>query len=186
MKLHPGMPAPAFHAVDLFGNPVDLSSYQGKSLLLSFLRNAACAMCNLRVHALIERHAEYRRAGLELVAIFESPAESMRQYVGKQEAPFPLIADPEAQLYALYGVENSEEKVATTMAMPALHDMVATAAAQGFQLTKEEGSNFLRMPADFLIGTDGIILDTHYANFVWDHLPLTRIEERLGVTLSSR
>jgi peroxiredoxin len=186
MKLSPGMPAPAFRAVDLYNSAVDLADYQGKSLLLSFFRNAACAMCNLRVHALIERHAEYRRAGLNILAVFESPSEAMRQYVGKQHAPFPLIADPDARLYALYGVENSEEKIAATMVMPSMHAMVETAAAQGFHLTKEEGSNFLRLPADFLIGPDGIILEAHYADFVWDHLPFARIEERLGVAATGR
>src|SRR5690349_5549183 len=92
MRLQSGMPAPHFHAVDLFDNPVDLAAYQGKSLLLSFFRNAACALCNLRVHGMIERHADLRRAGLEMIAVFESPAASMRRYVGQQGAPFPLIA----------------------------------------------------------------------------------------------
>src|SRR5689334_15597216 len=124
MKLHTGTPAPAFQTVDLFGNPIDLAGYLGASLLLSFFRNAACAMCNLRMHALIQRHAELRRAGLEIVAVFESPAESMRQYVGKQDAPFPLIADPEAELYALYGLENSQEKVAATIAMPETRERI--------------------------------------------------------------
>ncbi len=186
MKLQPGTLAPAFHTVDLFGNPIDLADYRGKSLLLSFFRNAACAMCNLRVHALTKRHAALRRAGLEIVAIFESPAESMRQYVGKQDAPFPLIADARAELYALYGLENSEEKVAATIAMPETREQIAAAAEAGFTLTKDAGSNFLRMPADFLIGPDGIIVDAHYADYVWDHLPFERIEELLGIAASVR
>jgi peroxiredoxin len=186
MKLQPGTLAPAFHTVDLFGKPTDLADYRGKALLLSFFRNAACAMCNLRVHALIQRHAALRRAGLEIVAIFESPAESMRKYVGKQDAPFPLIADAGAELYALYGLENSEEKVAATIAMPVTRAQTAAAAEAGFQLIKEAGSNFLRMPADFLIGPDGIVVDAHYADYVWDHIPFERIEELLGMAASVR
>src|SRR5262245_18619131 len=99
MHIQSGTLAPLFQAVDLFGNAVDLAAYRGKPLLLSFFRNAACALCNLRVHNLIERYATYQRAGLEMMAIFESPAASMLQYVGKQDAPFPIIADPDAQLY---------------------------------------------------------------------------------------
>jgi thioredoxin-dependent peroxiredoxin len=183
MYIQSGTPAPTFHALDLFGNSVDLAAYQGKPLLLSFFRNAACALCNLRVHALIERYADYHRAGLEIVAIFESPAESMRDYVGKQDAPFPLIADPAAHLYTLYGVESSEAQIATTMAMPATQAVIASAAAQAFQLTEEPGSNFLRMPADFFIGSDGRVLDAHYATYVWDHMPFERIEELLDVAV---
>jgi peroxiredoxin len=181
MHIQPGMAAPLFQAVDLFGNPVDLAAFRGKALLLSFFRNAACALCNLRVHGLIERYADYQRAGLEIVAIFESPAASMREYVGKQEAPFPLVADPEARLYALYGLENSEAKIEATMAMAATQEVVGKAAAEGFRLSKEAGSNFLRMPADFFIGADGVVLDAHYADYVWDHLPFAKIEELLAL-----
>ena len=185
MYIQPGTLAPHFHTVDIFGNQVDLATYRGKSLLLSFFRNAACAMCNLRVHSLIQRFSDYQRAGLETVAIFESPAEAMLRHVGKQDAPFPLIADPNAHLYALYGVENSEAKIAATMAMDATQQRIGEAAAQGFPLTKEEGSNFLRMPADFFIGVDGRVVDAHYANYVWDHMPFSRIEELLGVQVTA-
>lgn len=179
MQLLPGMLAPTFHATDLRGAPLDLADYRGKLLLLSFFRNAACALCNLRVHALIERHAAYQQAGLAMVAIFESPPDAMQRYVGRQAAPFPLIADPEATLYRLYGVENSAEKAAATVALPSTQEVIATAASHGFHLTPEEGSNMLRMPADFLIGPDGHLLEAHYANYVWDHLPFTRIEAAL-------
>jgi thioredoxin-dependent peroxiredoxin len=53
-------------------------------------------------------------------------------------------------------------------------------------LTKEEGSNFLRMPADFLIGPDGVVRAAHYAAYVWDHLPFACIEELLGATVSGQ
>jgi peroxiredoxin len=183
MHIRSGMSAPIFHGVDLFGNTIDLTDYHGTPVLLSFFRNAACALCNLRVHQLIERYPSFQRAGLEILAIFESPAESMREYVGKQDAPFPIIADPKAELYDLYGVESSEAKIAATMAMPATQQLIEAAAAQGFQLTNQPGSNFLRMPADFLIGADGVVLDAHYAGYVWDHLPFARIEELLGTPI---
>jgi thioredoxin-dependent peroxiredoxin len=183
MYIQPGMPAPVFEAVDLFGDAVDFAAYRGRPVLLSFFRNAACALCNLRLHALIERYADYRRAGLEIVAVFESPAASMRQYVGKQDAPFPIVADPGAGLYALYGVESSVAKVEATMAMAETQQVVGEAATKGFQLTQEAGSNFLRMPADFLIGADGRVLEAHYSGYVWDHMPFARIEELLGLAV---
>src|SRR5262245_42570211 len=179
MQIEPGMLAPSFHVEDVFGNPIDLDGYAGKRLLLSFFRNAACAVCNLRVHELIERYPAYHRGGLEVLAVFESPRESILQYVGRQEAPFPIVADPQAQLYALYGVEVSEEKVAKTMGMPETQVTVAAAAAQGFELTPEAGSNFNRMPADFLIGPDLIVQHAHYAEYVMDHLPFETIEHFL-------
>jgi len=184
MHIESGTPAPLFQAADLFGSTVDLAAYRSTPVLLSFFRNAACAVCNLRVHHLITHYPDYRSAGLQVVAIFESPRESMLQYVGKQDAPFPLIADPNADLYSLYGLESSEAKIAATMALPATQQVIAEAAAQGFHLTEEAGSNFLRMPADFFIGPDGIVIQAHYANYVWDHMPFATIDELLGVAVS--
>jgi len=176
MSLQPGAIAPAFQAADLWGNVVALSDYAGKPLLLSFLRNSACALCNLRVHQLIQRYPLYHEQGLEIVAVFESPAESMREYVGRQDAPFTLLSDPEALLYDRYGLESSEEKIAATMAREETKEQIAAAAAAGFQLTREAGSNFLRMPADFLIDPDGMIRHARYAQYVTDHLPFATIE----------
>ena len=184
MHIQVGSPAPAFQAEDIFGARIRLDDYAGTTVLLSFFRNAACAICNLRVHQLIERYAAYRRGGLAVLAVFELPRDRMLEHVGKQDAPFPLIADPRAELYALYGVEISEDKVAQTMAMPETQAIVSAAAAQGFALVKEEGSNFNRMPADFLIGPDRIVRQAHYAGYVMDHLPFTTIEQYLGLELA--
>jgi thioredoxin-dependent peroxiredoxin len=181
MAIQPGTPAPAFQAEDLHGNSLTLAGYAGKTLLLSFFRNGACALCNLRVHQLIERYGAYRERGLEIVAVFESPRESMLQYVGRQAAPFPLIADPQAQLYRLYQVETSEDKVAATLAMPETQQHIAAAAAAGFPLTQEPGSNFHRIPADFLIGPDLLIQRAHYARHLTDHLPFEAIERFLDM-----
>jgi peroxiredoxin len=157
MRIQEGTSAPMFQANDIFGDLIDLSGYAGRIVLLSFFRNAACAICNLRVHELIKRYPAYQRAGLTVVAVFESPRERMLEHVAKQDAPFPLIADPQAHLYDLYGVEISESKVAATMAMPETEETVKNAAAYGFPLIQEPNSNFNRMPADFLIGSDGCI-----------------------------
>jgi peroxiredoxin Q/BCP len=79
------------------------------------LRNAACALCNLRVHELITHYPALSQHGLVVIAVFESPHAAMLEYVGRQDAPFPLLADPEAQLYDLYSVEASEAKLAHTI-----------------------------------------------------------------------
>lgn len=179
MLIQPGMSAPPFRTEDLFGDQLDLADYRGRTLLLTFLRNAACALCNLRIHQLITHYPALTQQGLAIVAVFESSRERMLEYVAKQDAPFPLVADPQARLYTLYGVETSEAKLAQTMAMPETDAAVQAAAALGFALTPEPGSNFNRMPADFLIGPDGVVVRAHYASVITDHLPLAVIEQAL-------
>jgi thioredoxin-dependent peroxiredoxin len=73
--------------------------------------------CNLRVHHRIRHYPSYKQRGLAVLVVFESPAERMHEYVGRQDAPFALIADPEARLYELYHVESSATKLAQTMAI---------------------------------------------------------------------
>lgn len=179
--LFSGMEAPDFTFIGVDGIPLRLSDLRGRKVLIAFLRNAACALCNLRVRHFIRRYNQWHLHGLEVVAVFESPDSSMLQHVGKQEAPFPLCADPQGDLYKLYGVEVSEEKVQATIADSNTQTFVAEAAAEGFPLTPEEGSNMHRIPAEFLIDESGILQIVHYGRLVTDHLPLDVIDRFAGI-----
>lgn len=175
-QLQQGMIAPAFRTVDHCGNPLSLDSYRGRKVLLAFMRYSACALCNLRVHHFIGRYPDWQRQGMDVIAVFESPEANMRTYVGAQNAPFPLVADLKAYLYDLYGVETSEEKVRMTIADANTKMFAEEAAAAGFPLTPEEGSNFNRIPAEFLIDESGIVRLAYYSRIVTDHLPLAAID----------
>jgi peroxiredoxin len=179
-QLAAGVAAPLFSAEDIFGSVIDLQRYQGHPVLLSFFRNAACALCNLQVHQLIEKYPQYHGQGLDIIAVFEAPRENLLLYVGKQDAPFPIIGDPTASLYDLYGVETSAEKANASMQSPLTQGRVQAAAAIGYALTPEEGSNFFRMPADFLIDSQGIIRLAFYSQVIGEHLPFEVIEAFLA------
>lgn len=58
-RLVSAMVAPEFAVADVFGVPVRLADYRGQRLLLSFYRYASCPLCNLRVHELLQHHAEW-------------------------------------------------------------------------------------------------------------------------------
>jgi len=178
-KLMVGMTAPVFQSVNLFDKPINLEDYKGRWLLLSFYRNAACAICNTQIHKLIGKYEAFNQKGLDMLAVFESPRASMLQYVGKQDAPFPIIGDPEARLYDLYGIETSQEKVQASMASTITQQRVKEASAVGFELTEEAGSNFFRIPADFLIDPNGIIREAFYSKLVGEHLDLSVIDAHL-------
>jgi thioredoxin-dependent peroxiredoxin len=169
-----GQIAPTFQTQDVFEKPVTVGKAQHWTLL-SFLRNGACAICNLRIHELISKYPELQELGLEVIAVFESPVDSIRTNVTKQNVPFTLLSDPEAKLYDLYQVETSQEKVALTMQMPETQVVIAQAASIGYPLTPEENSNFYRIPADFLIDPEGNLRIAHYANHLTDHLSFAAI-----------
>ena len=156
------------------GKRVDLWSQSGRHVLLSFYRYASCPLCNMRVHELARRCEAWKVQGLDMLAVFQSPEEKLRQYVGRQEAPFPLIPDPEQRLYRLYGVGHSWGGFAKAWAMR-LPEIGRSVLGQGFLPGSVEGA-IHRIPADFLIGPDGVIALAYYGRDIGDHLSLERIE----------
>ena len=98
MRLEAGARAPDFTATDWQGSALRLDDVHGRRWL-AFFRYAACPLCNLRVHQMVKRHAEFAERGLSILAVFQSTAGSIARYVGQQRPPFPLLADPEERLY---------------------------------------------------------------------------------------
>ncbi|MCJ8012034.1 redoxin domain-containing protein [Paenibacillus sp. KQZ6P-2] len=176
-QLQHGDTAPLFQMKDQNDKPILLENNRGRKVLLAFFRNSACALCNLRVHQFIQRHQAWQQQGMEVIAFFESPEANLHKYVGQQNAPFPLIADPEAEIYDVYGAETSEAKVQATLSLPGIQEKISVQVEEaGFKLIPEEGSNFNRIPAEFLIDEKGIIQVAYYGRLITDHLPYETIE----------
>jgi peroxiredoxin Q/BCP len=174
MRLEPGARAPDFTASDWRGATVRLADVPGRRWL-AFFRYAACPLCNLRVHHMIERHADLAARGLSILAVFQSPAASIAQHVGRQEPPFPLLSDPEERLYALYGLETS----LVAAASPANLGRLAQAVRQGFVPGRPDGS-VTRIPGDVLIEADGTIARAFYGRVIADHIPFEEVEAFLA------
>lgn len=176
-RLKPGDPAPDFDTCDLHGKNVQLDGYRERWLLLSFYRYASCPLCNLRVHELARKQPGWCAQGMDMLAVFQSPADRMLEYVGKQQPPFPLIPDPEQRLYALYGVGHSWTGFFRAWGMR-LPEIGRSVIGRGFLPGSVEGG-LHRIPADFLIAPGGTIIEAHYGKDIGDHLPVERIEHHL-------
>ena len=177
-RLEAGNPAPPFEAWDMGGmRRIDLRAYRGRHVLLSFYRYASCPLCNLRVHELTRRCEAWKAQGLDTLAVFQSPADKMRQYVGRQVPPFPLIPDSEQRLYALYGVGHSWAGFLKAWATR-LPEIGNSVVGKGYFPGSVEGG-IHRIPADFIINPHGVIAEAYYGRDIGDHLPLERIERYL-------
>ncbi len=176
MKLKTGNKAPQFLTTDIFGNTIKSEDLRGKKLMLSFYRYASCPLCNLRVNQLIQKHDKLASNGLNIVSVFQSPVESILKYVGKQDAPFPIIADPTHTLYKLYGVSGNWAAFARAGLKL---DKMAKAAKLGFMPGKMEG-DIKMVPADFLIDEKGFIHTAYYGKDISDHIEITEIESFLN------
>lgn len=182
-RLRHGEIAPHFLKRDLLGHDINLHDYAGRWLLLSFYRYASCPLCNLRIHELSLRCTAWQTQGLEMLAVFQSPAEKLRQYVGKQQALFPLLPDPEQRLYALYGVKCSWAGFLKAWATR-LPEISRSIVGRGFLPGSVEGG-IHRIPADFVIDPQGRVAVAYYGQDIGDHLPVERIDHLLQTSFSN-
>ncbi len=176
-KITPGIAAPDFVQNDIGDSVIQLSNYKGKKVMLSFYRYASCPLCNLRVHELIQQYPAFKEKDLEMLAIFQSPKSSIKEYVGKQDAPFPILPDPEQKLYHLYGVNGDWSKFVKGLIQP--KKLFAT-LQNGFLPGKIE-NDMNMIPADFLIDEQGMIHTAYYGKDASDHLSIKVIEDFLNL-----
>ncbi len=169
-SIRPGDEAPDITLPSLGGESLRLSDLRGKPVWLAFYRYAACPLCNLRVRDVIRHHGELAERGLKVLAIFQSDTETMAEYVGKQDAPFPLLSDPEQGAYATYGVGAS----LAAYVHPRAGAKLVTAMRAGFMIGKMDGTK-TRVPADFLIDADGVVVERYDGRDIGDHIPLEEV-----------
>jgi peroxiredoxin Q/BCP len=173
-RFHAGDLAPDFSASDLAGQPLRLSDQRGGAVLLSFYRYASCPICNLCIR---ERALEYpglRELGLTAIAVFQSPADRLREYMVPDDLPFPVIADPTMRLYRAYGLERSLRGMLGARTVAA-----AVRALRQGHLPGLANGPLDRMPADFLIDSAGRIGRAWYGRTADDHLPQAQIRSWL-------
>ena len=157
-----------FEVFDFNGKKQQLLGH-GHPVLLSFFRHAGCPMCNLRTRELILAHDKMQQYGLKVMAVFESPAKSIKRDVGRQNPPFPLIPDPQRLLYKLYGVTISWLGFVKIFAVRPKH--VYQAIFKNSFIPKFAEATPM-MPADFLIDPNGTVRIAYYGTDIGDHLPL--------------
>jgi peroxiredoxin len=171
VRLEMGVIAPHFSLSTMDGSSFNLGMLRGRRTLLSFFRHAGCPMCNLRVHELKLAYPRLQAAGISVVGVFGSSAQSMRDRVGTQQPPFPLLADPDDVIHDLYGTQRS--------LFGFLNPKAFKTYVNGIQLGVKHGSpdgEALRMPADFLIGADLQIERALYGSHGAEHLGIEEIE----------
>src|SRR5947209_13486597 len=83
------------------GQLVTIPDPAGNFVHLQFRRFAGCPICNLHLRSIVGRYDEIRSHGIREVVVFHSTVAELAKY--EAELPFPLIADPERQLYQRFG-----------------------------------------------------------------------------------
>ena len=161
--------APEFAAKDWKGNGVRLADLRASGpAVLVFLRYTGCPICQLRIAELAREHERFVRAGARVAVVVESPAESVRRFAAGREFPFVLLPDPDRALYRAYGVEKGG--IAAILSPRVIAEVIRARLA-GHKHGKFEGTE-TQVPADFVVGRDGLVRHARYGRHVADSTPI--------------
>jgi peroxiredoxin Q/BCP len=109
MKLKVGDTAPDFSVNDEKGNPVKLSDFKGKKVVLYFYPKDNTPGCTAEACNLRDNYKALMDAGYMVLGVSTDNEKSHQKFIDKFELPFPLLADTEKEIHEKYGtwVEKS-------------------------------------------------------------------------------
>jgi peroxiredoxin len=163
-RLARGDIAPPIIGRNILGIEVTVPAPDGLLTHVQFLRFANCPICNLHLQAYIKRIGEIRAAGVREMVLFHSDVKHLADY--QSAFPFDVIADPTRKFFNRYRIEKSAFAVIGPRAWPSL------IAGYRMRPSFNPDSSTFGLPADFLIGTDGRIMDCHYGTHAADQWTL--------------
>jgi peroxiredoxin Q/BCP len=99
-----GEKAPDFTLPNQDGEPVSLSDFSGRTLVLYFYPKADTPGCTAQACGIRDRAADYDAAGATVVGISPDPVEAVKKFHGKQSLNFTLLADADHAVCEAYGV----------------------------------------------------------------------------------
>jgi thioredoxin-dependent peroxiredoxin len=181
MKVINNQQAPDFQVLDVYENPISISQFKGKKILLTFFRNAGCPVCNLRFHALQKESNYFKSKNLVFIGIYESQKENMLKYVNmmfpnKADVYPIMVANPQRDLYELYNIERSVGKLLSSIVF---HGGISNvnAGKKLYNEKIEDDSPLTLIPSDFLIDETGKVVMAHYGKYSGQFIPITDIKK---------
>ncbi len=102
MKLSIGDSAPDFEVNDQNGNPVRLSGYKGRKVVLYFYPKDNTPGCTAESCNLRDNYQLLQKQGYEVLGISKDSEKSHQKFIEKQNLPFTLLADTELKVHHIY------------------------------------------------------------------------------------
>ncbi len=102
--LEAGTKAPAFTLPDQDGDPVSLSDFLGKKVVLYFYPKDNTPGCTRQACAFAGSYAAFRDLDAVVIGVSKDSAASHRRFAEKYGLPFRILSDPELGVLQAYGV----------------------------------------------------------------------------------
>ena len=102
--LEAGAKAPAFTLPDKDGNPVSLSDFLGKKVILYFYPKDNTPGCTRQACAFAGSYDAFRDLDAVVIGVSKDSTASHQRFAQKYDLPFLLLSDPELGVLQAYGV----------------------------------------------------------------------------------
>jgi thioredoxin-dependent peroxiredoxin len=102
--LAPGQTAPQFELLDQDGEPVKLSDFAGRTVVLYFYPKADTPGCTTQACGIRDRSGEYESAGAVVLGVSPDEPKALKKFADKYSLPFTLLSDAGHKTAEDYGV----------------------------------------------------------------------------------
>ena len=127
--LEVGTKAPEFTLPDKDGNPVSLSDFLGKKVVLYFYPKDNTPGCTKQACAFAASYEGFKAKNVAVIGVSKDSAASHQKFAAKYDLPFLLLSDPELQAIQAYGVWQEKK----------LYGKVSMGVVRSTYLINEEG-----------------------------------------------
>ena len=102
--LEAGIKAPNFTLPDKDGNPVSLSDFLGKKVVLYFYPKDNTPGCTRQACAFAAAYEGFKAKDVVVIGVSKDSVASHQKFAAKYDLPFILLSDPDLQAIQAYGV----------------------------------------------------------------------------------
>ena len=102
--LEVGTKAPEFTLPDKDGNPVSLSDFLGKKVVLYFYPKDNTPGCTKQACAFAASYEGFKAKNVAVIGVSKDSVASHQKFAAKYDLPFILLSDPELQAIQAYDV----------------------------------------------------------------------------------
>jgi peroxiredoxin Q/BCP len=114
-RLTPGDPAPDFALPDADGNPVTLSSYRGRKVVLYAYPAASTPGCTKQACDFRDSLESLRAQGYDVLGLSPDPVAKLARFRDAEGLTFPLLSDPDKAVLTAYGAYGEKQLYGKTV-----------------------------------------------------------------------
>ncbi|MCO6008738.1 thioredoxin-dependent thiol peroxidase [Actinoallomurus purpureus] len=114
-RLQPGDVAPEFTLPDADGNPVSLSSYRGRRVIVYFYPAAMTPGCTKEAVGFRDALPALEEASVAVLGVSPDEPTKLAKFRDRDELTFPLLSDPETKVLQTYGAYGEKKLYGKTM-----------------------------------------------------------------------